>query len=562
MGRMSDAQSGGQDRSLGRNTAIMAAGTAVSRALGMVRNFLLVAAIGVTASVAAESYAVANKLPNVMFAVLAAGVLNAALVPQIVKSFHEGRERTVHRILTIGTVTMLVTTAVLTLTASFWVSAYSGAWSADQIALATAFAWWCIPQLFFYGLYTLFGQVLNAKSQFGWFMWAPAAANVVAIGGLVAFLAFFGPMLGKDEPNVAAIVAAWEPIHVFLIAGCATLGIATQALILIVPMIKGGYRWRWAWRGPKGELSSVSRVALWALGAVLVEQMGVAAVTNITTAASHAAPQDPSVAGEAAYAYALGIMLVPHSLVSISLMTALFTTMAQKAAEADLNAVKAVMSQGVRLVGAFTVFAAVALAVLSPHATRVLIPPSESGDIVNTVAWVLSIMAFALIPLGASVMVKQVYFALEDGKTVFWIHFPMTIAWLGVAFTVKAFTEPQWWVRGVALGLVATNVTAFVLRLALLRKRLNGTDARRILTTYAKASTAAVPAGLVGLALTVWGPQSWRETGWSAWLVSAAWLAVSGVLMLAVYLAGAKVLRLTEATSVAASVASRLRRVR
>ena len=44
------------------------------------------------------------------------------------------------------------------------------------------FAVICMPQLFFYGLYTVFGQVLNADGRFAAFTWAPVLANVVAIG--------------------------------------------------------------------------------------------------------------------------------------------------------------------------------------------------------------------------------------------------------------------------------------------------------------------------------------------------------------------------------------------
>ena len=156
---------------------------------------------------AADAYSVANRLPNVMYAVLAAGVLNSALVPQIVKAFHGGSERTVHRILTLGGVGILVATTVLTLTAGIWVRVYSHCWGPEQTALATAFALWCIPQLLFYGLYTLFGQVLNAREQFGWFMWAPVANNVVAIAGLVAYLVLFGALrLRQESRTVAAIV--------------------------------------------------------------------------------------------------------------------------------------------------------------------------------------------------------------------------------------------------------------------------------------------------------------------------------------------------------------------
>ncbi|NTV40096.1 MAG: murein biosynthesis protein MurJ, partial [Demequinaceae bacterium] len=496
---------------VGRHTAVMAAGTLVSRILGMVRTILLGLAVGVTGSIAAESYSVANKLPNVMFAVLAAGVLNAALVPQIVKAFHGGNVRTVHRILTLGGVGILVATAGLTLMAGFWVRVYSEGWGPDQTALATAFAIWCIPQLLFYGLYTLFGQVLNAREQFGWFMWAPVANNVVAIAGLAVYLALFGPYAYDDKASVASIVGDWTTPKILLVAAVATLGIAAQALILIPPMIKGGYRWRWVWRGPKGELSVVAKVASWALGAVLVEQVGVILITRVSTAAQDVsqvvdaatgllAQADPSIAGVFAWDYALVIFLVPHSLVTISLMTVLFTQMARHAADGKLDRLREVTSEGVRMVGVFTMFAGATMIVASPHLVRVLVP-GGSGASVDAVAWVLAIMSLGLVPLGASVMLKQAYFALEDARTVFLIHIPMTLAWLAVAYTVKGTMDPVWWVRGVALGMVATNIVAVVLRFWGLNRRLGGVDLKRITVTHVKAAAATSLAAVVGVGI-------------------------------------------------------------
>jgi putative peptidoglycan lipid II flippase len=72
------------------------------------------------------------------------------------------------------------------------VSLYTNGWSSDQLALATAFAYWCLPQLFFYGLYSLLGEVLNARSKFGPYMWAPVLNNIVAIIGMGAFIWQFG----------------------------------------------------------------------------------------------------------------------------------------------------------------------------------------------------------------------------------------------------------------------------------------------------------------------------------------------------------------------------------
>ena len=81
---------------------------------------------------------------------------------------------------------------ITTLTAPLLVSVYTNGWSVSHLALATAFAYWCLPQLFFYGLYTLLGEVLNARSKFGPFMWAPVLNNIVAILGMLAFIWQFG----------------------------------------------------------------------------------------------------------------------------------------------------------------------------------------------------------------------------------------------------------------------------------------------------------------------------------------------------------------------------------
>jgi len=543
-------------RSVARTTLVLALGTGTSRALGLVRTVLLGAAIGITGSAAADAFAVANKLPNVLFAVAAAGVLNAALVPQVVKSFHEGRERTVHRILTLGGFWLLVGTTILTAMAGLLVLLYSHEWGPDQMALATAFALWCIPQVFFYGMYTLLGQVLNSRGQFGPFMWAPVANNVVSIAGLAVYLALFGPfVVGSDQTT--PLMQTWTPGRIALLAGVATLGIAVQALVLIPPLVRGGYHWRWVWRGPRGELMTVAKVASWALGAVLVEQVAVAITTQISSNAQVALPGDESVAGVMGYDYALSIYLLPHSLVTVSLMTILFTQMARHASEGDIPGLRRVLTGGIRSVGSFTMLAAAALIVFAPHLARALAPTS-SVDTVAAVALVVQCLALGLVPLGASVLVKQAYFALEDGKGVFLIHIPMAITWVGIGWAVWAFASPHWWVPGVALGLSASNTIALALRWWGLRRRLGGMDMRRVALTHVKALAAALGAAAVGYAAVWWGPASNTRTGWGAVLTSVGVIAVGGLAMLLVYALLARVFRLTEVNDLVRSFRRRL----
>ncbi|WP_061963263.1 murein biosynthesis integral membrane protein MurJ [Demequina aurantiaca] len=557
-------------KSLGKNTAIMASGTLVSRVLGLIRNAMLVAAIGVNVGVA-DAYDIANKLPNTLYAVVAAGVINAALVPQILKAFgRRDGKRTVDRILTVGTVISLGVTVVLTIAAPLLVMAYAPSnWSPELMALAVAFALWCIPQLLFYAIYTLFGQVLNAKEQFGPYMWAPVVNNIIGIVGLAAYLVIFGPQV-KGVPALTgeALTIAWTPFRIALIAGVATLGIAAQALILIWPMVRGGYRFAWVWRGPKGELSGVRTVISWALGAVLIEQLGVLWATRVAAAAPAAAlaadPSTPtgSIAGNAAYFQGLLIYLVPHSLITVSIVTALTTSMSRLWVANDITGLRAEISRGLRTIGVFTIFATVVTIAIAPSITR-LMNPSASPAEVTSVSQVLIALALGLAALGAMVLIKRVYFILEDAKAIFMIHIPMTLVLIGVSLAVRQYMDPKWWVVGVALGLSLSNVMGVLLRTWGLRNRLGGLDGRNIMRTHVKALAGAVPAGFAGWGLTLVLPDPVTNTGFAGFAAAVVNIAASGILMVVVYALILRLLRTPELGEVMSPVTRRIsRRVR
>ena len=177
---------------LGRASALMASGTAVSRVLGLLRGMVLVAAIGATGQ-AANAFAVANK-PNIIYMLVAGGVLNAVLVPQIVRAYkRDGGKDYVDRLLTVGVVVLGAVAAVLTLAASLLVDLYGAAGAPRSTRSPSPSRTGASLELFFYGAYTLLGQVLNARSSFGPYMWAPGLANnLISITGLGVFIAVFG----------------------------------------------------------------------------------------------------------------------------------------------------------------------------------------------------------------------------------------------------------------------------------------------------------------------------------------------------------------------------------
>ena len=490
-------------QSLSQSTAIMASGTFVSRALGLVRNIMLVAALGATGA-AADAFDIANKVPNILFALIAGGVLNAVIVPQVMRAYRSpNSQEYLDKLLTLAAAMLLGISLITTLGASTMVSLYASSdWSPEQTALAVAFAFWCIPQLFFYGLYTLLGQVLNARKQFGPFMWAPALNNVISIVGFGLFLLIFGSAAMGNN----AELASWTPAKIALLGGTATLGVAGQALILFLPLLRSGFRWniRFGLRGIG--LRTVGRMGMWTFLTLFLDQIGVWLTTRIATSAPALAPAGTEiVAGNASYTQALMIYLLPHSLVTVSIATALFTGMSAAAAKGDVTQVRELMSKGMRIIGVFTVFATAAMVVLAKPLTMLLIPTLEAGE-VTVVANVLIAMSLGLVPLGAMVLMKWVYFAFEDGKSVFYFQIPVLITLLAVAYLATLVLPSIWWVAAVGLAMSVSNLVAVALRLKGLSRLLEGADIPRITRLHVQLIVAALLAAALGwFVLHTWG---------------------------------------------------------
>ena len=84
---------------------------------------------------------------------------------------------------------LLGVTVLAVLTAPWLTPLYAGTgWTPRQIEVLTQFAYLCLPQIFFYGMYALYSQVLNTRGHFAAPMFAPIVNNVVVIVGCVVFL--------------------------------------------------------------------------------------------------------------------------------------------------------------------------------------------------------------------------------------------------------------------------------------------------------------------------------------------------------------------------------------
>ena len=423
-------------QSLGRAGAVMASGTLVSRMLGLVRAALLAGVIGTTGYVA-DGFSAANSLPNTFYLLIAGGAVNAIFVPQIVRAkLRPDGDEFVNRIITISLAILAAATVVMVLLAPLAVRLFYNVHNAAALNLATVFAVICLPQIFFYGLYTILGQVLNAHGRFAGYMWAPALANIVAIGGLVWFQRAGFP--------TSAAPADWTPEMIAILAGSATLSIMVQALSLIFPLRRIGFRYRPVW-GIRGHgLGEVSTVAKWTFGSIVVSTAGFIVTSRVLTRATDLGKDagDP-VAGLAAFNPALLITMLLHGLITVSLITALYTRLSEAAARGDSAEVMRYHHQGMRLPSVILVPGVVFVGVLAPYVAATLFF-KNSLDQTRAIAVVLSGLIWLAIPMAWTYLNDRVFYAHQMTWMTFRLQCVSTgLSTVGALFAATAGAEPD-----------------------------------------------------------------------------------------------------------------------
>jgi putative peptidoglycan lipid II flippase len=535
------------EASLARSTAGMASGIIASRVLGMVRASLQLAVVGT--AVTGDAWDVANTLPNIIYLLLAGGVINAVLVPQITRaaSHADGGREYVDRLLTIAITGIAVITVVFTLGAGLLVRLYSSGWTPDVRTLSTAFALICMPQIFFYGLYVLLGNVLNARNHFAAYMWSPVLANIVAIGGMTYFLA--------EYPHQAGVIS-WTSPMIWVLAGSATAGIAAQALVLIVPLWRSGFRFtpRWGVRGVG--LRTASRVALWTFAALGVSSAGFIITSKVTTFAGQAGvAAGLDVPGKISYSNAFILFMLPHSLVTVSLVTALFTRMSKAAAAGRLDEVRADVDRGMRLTAVATVPATVGAFALGFAATATLYVGNTAAS-TRGIAAVMMAMMVGLVPFGILFLLQRAFYAFEDAKTPFKLTVVVTV--IATLANLGSLLLPlPWIVVGVGAGQALSNFVGLAIGLVLLRRRLNGLPLSKVTRTYVRLGAASLVAG-AGALVVQFGLGQFL----AGKMLGLASLAVGGLVFAAIYVVVARRLHVREIDDLAEPVLARMRRAR
>ncbi|MDJ1136963.1 murein biosynthesis integral membrane protein MurJ [Streptomyces iconiensis] len=475
----------------------MAVGTVVSRATGLIRNVLQAAALGT--GLLASTYNTANTVPTSLYTLLIGGALNAVLVPQLVRARAteaDGGRAYEQRLVTLVLCVLAVGTVLAVWLAPQIVSLYmrDSPSHHEAFQLTVVFARFLLPQIFFYGVFGMLGQVLNAREKFGAMMWTPVLNNAVLIG---MFAAYLGMMTLPDRVEDITGTQVW------LLGLGTTCGIALQALAL-VPFVRAtGFRFRprFDWRGTG--LGKSAHAAKWTLLYVLANQVALTVVTNYANAADQKLPHDG--VGYSAYTYAQTIWMLPQSIVTVSLVTAMLPRMSRAAAEGRLTELRGDLTRALRLSGVVIVPTAFLFLALGPQIASLLYAHGASdAESALPLGQMLQAFGLGLVPFSVQYLLLRGFYAFEDTRTPFWMTAWTAAVNIALATVCHLTLPARWAVVGMAAAYTLSYAAGLGLTVWRLRRRLGSRidPAGSLTGGYAKLMLAAALSAALGWAAT------------------------------------------------------------
>jgi putative peptidoglycan lipid II flippase len=558
-GQQAGAESAGS--SVLGSSAVMAAGTVVSRLSGFVRSTLLAAALGT--ALHADVFNIANTIPNMLYILLAGGVFNAVLVPQLVRAMRndaDGGAAYTNRVITLAALFLAAVSIVLVLAAPLVMRLlldhrYFTAEFAAQRESIIDLARYCLPQVFFYGMFVLVGQVLNARRSFGPMMWAPIANNVISVAVLVTYLLTIGPARGAEQ--CGGYTSGAEA----LLGIGSTLGIAAQLLILLPYLKRAGFdfRPRFDFRG--SGLGHTFRLGVWTVLFVVVNQIAYTVVVRIASSGTirdaGACDGTSQGTGYTVYSGAFLLAMVPHAIITVSLATAVLPRLSAYAADGDLRRLGDAVSATMRSTYALVLPVIALLPVVAPDLASVVWGYGAASQSYTRFVTTLSLFSVGLFFFTTHYLMLRGFYALEQTRRVFFIQCAVAAANIVAAVALTRGTEPEQTAPRLVVAYAIAYAVGAAISFRLLSRQVGGLAGGRLVRFGVRIGL--VVAATTGLA---WLARVWVHdaVGGHDKLSILVHLGVIGLVGVVGYLALARLVRLDEVSEVTGMLAGRLRR--
>ncbi|MBO0804918.1 MAG: murein biosynthesis integral membrane protein MurJ, partial [Nocardiopsaceae bacterium] len=470
---------------LARSSKAMAIGTIASRGTGFLRTFVLAIALG--SGPLADAYNNSNTLPNTVYYLFLGGIFTSVVVPLLVsaaKNHPDKGQAYAERIFTLGAVVLLIVTVAGTALAGPIADLYSGGISGDEHRVMVIFAYFFIPQIFFYGMDALLGAILNVRGRFGPNMWTPVINNVVVIIVFALFVVVDG--LHRTPQDIS-------PGGLQLLGIGTTIGVVIQSLALFPIVKRAGFSFRLRFDFRRAELSEIGRMAGWMLGYVVSQWAGNLVLQIVANTASSRPDATPGT-GYTAYSIALQLFQLPYAIVGLSVISALLPRMSGHATDRRYSLVREDFSTGVRVASVIVVPAAVFLGVLGAPLCEFLFSyGSLSVNEARYIGEVFGLLSLGLMPFMLTQLQLRVFYSFHNNRTPAIVGVVMFAVGAIGDFVALAVLSPSSVVLGLGAVYGLMTLVGAVIAWPLLLRHVGSLDGRRITRSLVRMFLATLP---------------------------------------------------------------------
>ncbi len=485
--------------------------TLAARLVGFGRSVVFSKTVGDTCL--GDTYNAANSLPNVLFEIVAGGVLAGVVVPVVARHVGAGRRPDAAR-----TASALMTWTLLVLTpaglavlagARLFAATFAKADCAGSADVLAALVVMFAPQVWLYGLAVVSAGILQAHHRFLAAAAAPLLSSLVVITAYLSYATLAAPA-ANDEPtqltSQALAALGWGT----------TFGVLVLAACTLVPLGRIGLRLRPRLRFAEGDRSVIMTIAAAGIVGLVLQQLSVLLI-------NWSAQQTGDQGALTRFTWANAIYLLPYAVLAAPLLQLTFPRLAAAAERSRADVSQVLAETGPATVVMAWLGAALLVATAVPVA-RVFVLGPGSG---RTDALVWPIVAFAPAVVGFTLLglASRTLLAQHLGKAS---GIANASAWAAVIVSVALLRPvvPAAWLvpalaGSVSLGMIVGAVAGWVL---LRRSGMEGVGLTRPMLV---GLAAAVLAASVGAA----GSQPLAGVGIVAAVLGACTLAVLCVLV-------------------------------
>ena len=255
------------------------------------------------------------------------------------------------------------------------------------------------------------------------------------------------------------------------------------------------------------------------------------------------------------YSYAYFIFILPHSIITVSVITALLPKISRLAHENQGEKVKSDLVDSLRHVAVATAPSTFLFIFFGTSIASLLYAGTSNADS-RQIGLVLAAFAVGLIPFSTMPLLLRGFYAYEDTKTPVVINLVSTSVMILLAVVAENFINFQKVTMALAIILGISNFIGTVLCIALLQRRVGSFPKVKLILTHIKllalSLVAIAPSYLLHLLV--------KKVVGETWISNGIALVIGGLLFLIIYVFGGKIARVEEITTLYRQIRTRTRR--